>query len=49
MLLSLGKKTDEQIKTELLKAFGSRPKDGFEAEERRIGSPAIESMSTIGG
>ena len=42
-------KSDEKIRTELLKAFGNRPKDGFEAEERRIGSPAIESMSTIGG
>jgi hypothetical protein len=32
-----------------LKEFGNRPKDGFEAEEKRIDSPAIESMSTIGG
>lgn len=41
---------DEEIKRELLKAFSNRPKDGFEAEERRkSGAPAIESMSTIGG
>lgn len=42
-------KSDEEIRKELLKAFGNRAKDGFEAEEKRIGSPAIESMSTIGG
>jgi molybdenum cofactor biosynthesis protein A len=43
-------KGDEEIKRELLKAFSNRPKDGFEAEERRKnGAPAIESMSTIGG
>jgi molybdenum cofactor biosynthesis protein A len=42
-------KSDEGIRTELLKAFGNRPKDGFEAEEKRMGSPVIESMSTIGG
>ncbi len=41
--------SDEGIRMELLKAFRNRPKDGFEAEEKRIGSPAIESMSTIGG
>ncbi len=42
--------SDTEIKTELLKAFSNRPKDGFEAEERRqSGAPAIESMSTIGG
>ncbi len=41
--------SDEGIRMELLKAFGNRPKDGFEAEEKRIDSPAIESMSTIGG
>jgi cyclic pyranopterin phosphate synthase len=41
--------SDEEIRKELLKTFGNRPKDGFEAEEKRIGSPAIESMSTIGG
>jgi len=42
-------RSDEEIKAELLKAFSTRPKDGFEAEERRSGAPAIESMSTIGG
>jgi len=43
-------KSDEEIKTELLKAFGNRPVNGFEAEQRRkSGAPAIESMSTIGG
>lgn len=42
--------TDQQVKDALMNAFGSRPKDGFEAEERRRnGSPIIESMSTIGG
>jgi molybdenum cofactor biosynthesis protein A len=40
---------DEGIKNELLRAFSQRSKDGFEAEERRVGMPAIESMSTIGG
>ena len=43
-------RTDDEIKTELLKAFSSRPKNGFEAEERRkSGAPVMESMSTIGG
>jgi len=43
-------KSDAEIKIELLKAFGNRPRNGFEAEERRkSGAPAIESMSTIGG
>jgi len=43
-------RSDNEIKAELLKAFSNRPKDGFEAEERRkSGTPAIESMSTIGG
>ena len=43
-------RTDDQIKIELLKAFGSRPKDGFEAEaKRKNGTPIKESMSTIGG
>jgi len=42
-------RSDYEIKVELLKAFNNRPKDGFEAEERRSGTPAIESMSTIGG
>ena len=43
-------RTDEEIKLELLKAFSSRPKNGFEAEERRkSGAAVMESMSTIGG
>lgn len=41
--------SDDQIKVELMKAFQQRPKDGFEAEQRRVGTPAKESMSTIGG
>jgi cyclic pyranopterin phosphate synthase len=41
---------DEEIKAHLLKAFYSRSKDGFEAEEqRRNRTPVMESMSTIGG
>jgi cyclic pyranopterin phosphate synthase len=43
-------RTNEQIKVELLKAFAHRPKDGFEAEEKRkSGAKVMESMSTIGG
>jgi len=43
-------RSDDEIKMELMKAFTHRPKDGFEAEEKRkSGAPAIESMSTIGG
>ena len=42
--------SDQEIRDVLLHAFSSRPKDGFEAEERRKnGAPVIESMSTIGG
>ncbi len=42
--------SDDAIKLELLTAFGSRPLDGFEAEEKRKDHlPAHESMSTIGG
>jgi cyclic pyranopterin phosphate synthase len=41
---------DQQIKFELLKAFNNRPKDGMEAEEKRLNhAPVTESMSTIGG
>lgn len=41
---------DEKIKQNLLNAFQSRPKDGFEAESKRKSHlPASESMSTIGG
>ena len=39
---------DEEIKSALLSAFQSRPKDGFEAEKTR-GVGVMESMSTIGG
>jgi cyclic pyranopterin phosphate synthase len=43
-------RNDEEIKTELTKAFSNRAKDGFEAEAKRMkGSPVKESMSTIGG
>lgn len=42
--------SDQQIKSELLKAFNNRPKDGMEAEQNRINhAPISESMSTIGG
>jgi molybdenum cofactor biosynthesis protein A len=42
--------SDVEIKNELLTTFSNRPKDGFEAEERRkSGAPVMESMSTIGG
>lgn len=41
---------DLQLKSELLKAFNNRAKDGLEAEQNRINhSPVSESMSTIGG
>jgi cyclic pyranopterin phosphate synthase len=41
--------SDAIIKEKLLQAFGSRAKDGFEAEKNRIDNPVSESMSTIGG
>jgi cyclic pyranopterin phosphate synthase len=40
---------DAAIKEQLLVAFKHRPKDGFEAVERRKGHVVSESMSTIGG
>jgi molybdenum cofactor biosynthesis protein A len=40
---------DEFVGEQLLKAFQSRPKDGFEAEAARRSNPVSESMSTIGG
>jgi cyclic pyranopterin phosphate synthase len=43
-----GGATDEEIKKELMRAFSSRVKDGFEAEAAR-GQLVSESMSTIGG
>lgn len=39
---------DAMIEKHLMKAFGSRPKDGFEAEQHRS-HKVTESMSTIGG
>jgi len=42
--------TDAILQNALLRAFSSRPKDGFEAEIQRAGhEPVHESMSTIGG
>ncbi len=41
--------SDAEVKTFLLKAFASRPKDGFEAEAKRKEHSVSESMSTIGG
>ena len=42
--------SDDEIKLILKKAFSNRPKDGFEAEEKRRNHvPVKESMSTIGG
>ena len=42
--------SDENLKAKLLSVFGSRPKDGWEAERNRnINDPAHESMATIGG
>jgi cyclic pyranopterin phosphate synthase len=40
--------SDSVIEKHLLVAFGSRPKDGFEAEQSRS-KELGESMSTIGG
>jgi len=43
-------KDDQVILDALLKVFGQRPKDGFEAEAKRLNGEAVhESMSTIGG
>ena len=42
--------SDEELQTKLLDAFGNRPKDGREAEQKRnVNDPAHESMATIGG
>lgn len=42
--------TDDELQIALLKAFGSRAKDGWEAERLRVVHPGIhESMATIGG
>ena len=41
---------DSQLRTAFLEALNNRAKDGFEAEQnRRLGFPVSESMSTIGG
>lgn len=40
---------DGYVAEQLLAAFQSRAKDGFEAEARRQSNPVSESMSTIGG
>lgn len=47
--LMRAEKSDLELKAELLRAFSNRPKDGFEAEKKRILFPVMESMSTIGG
>jgi len=42
--------SDTELKDQLLHAFRQRPKDGFEAEQKRKDHrPVHESMSTIGG
>jgi len=41
--------SDDQIALAILEAVGNRSKNGFEAEQRRFGGPASESMATIGG
>ena len=40
---------DIELKNALQRAVGSRAKDGFEAEKKRIEHPVSESMATIGG
>ena len=42
-------KDDTELKKALQKAVGSRAKDGFEAEKKRVAHPVSESMATIGG
>lgn len=42
--------SDERLQEAFGQAFAQRAKDGFEAEQqRKKGSPIVESMSTIGG
>ena len=41
--------SDLQLRDAFSAALSHRAKDGFEAEERRLGNPVSESMSTIGG
>lgn len=41
---------ENDLQSKLLDAFGNRPKDGWEAEQKRnVNDPAHESMATIGG
>jgi cyclic pyranopterin phosphate synthase len=47
-LMREGKGNDD-LRNELLRSFAHRPKDGFEAEEKRKTLNVMESMSTIGG
>ena len=42
-------KGDTELKKALQKSVGSRAKDGFEAEKKRVAHPVSESMATIGG
>lgn len=39
----------DQLRDALLSALSHRAKDGWEAEQHRLGAPIHESMSTIGG
>jgi cyclic pyranopterin phosphate synthase len=41
--------TDTELEQTILNALGNRPRDGFEAEQRRRDIPVHESMSLIGG
>jgi len=41
--------SDQDLKGAFISAFGSRAKDGYEAEQRREAGRISESMSTIGG
>ncbi|MCB0571653.1 MAG: GTP 3',8-cyclase MoaA [Phaeodactylibacter sp.] len=42
--------SDDQLRDTFLQALGNRAKDGWEAEKKRtFGTPASESMATIGG
>lgn len=42
-------RNDDELKQQLMKTFSNRPKDGFEAEQKRSNKKVNESMSTIGG
>jgi molybdenum cofactor biosynthesis enzyme MoaA len=47
--LMRGGASDEVLKENLIQAFSSRSRDGFEAESKRKNLLVSESMSTIGG